>query len=63
MTVDNNKIEYYECPRCGTAFQITKKERMSQFILQRPHEWNCPKCTATCFELNSGFSGTGGGKF
>lgn len=56
-------IEKYKCPKCGTSFEVTKKERMAQFILQRPHEWNCPKCSATCFELDQGFKGTGGGKF
>lgn len=61
--VNNDQLEKYKCPRCGTSFEITKKERMAQFILQRPHEWNCPKCSATCFELDQGFKGTGGGKF
>lgn len=59
----NSKTEKYKCPKCGTSFEITEKARMTQFILRRPHEWECPKCSTVCFELNQDFSGTGGGKF
>ena len=59
----NSKIEKYKCPKCGTAFEIPEKARMTQFILRRPHEWECPKCSTICFELNQNFAGSGGGKF
>ena len=51
--VNNDQIEKYECLKCGTSFEITKRERMSQFILQRPHEWTCPKCSNLCYALKT----------
>ena len=63
----NKKNELYKCEKCGTEFEVSPIKRISTFVLHKQHEWQCPTCGRTCFQLNSkddkGFSGSGGGKF
>lgn len=45
------ETELYKCEKCGTSFEITKGRRLATFVLHKPHEWKCPSCGRTCYEL------------
>lgn len=45
--------EKYLCEKCGFSFEISPAQRLTTFVLHKPHEWQCPTCGRTCYELKS----------